>query len=178
MPETFALNLPDTIQTERLFLRAPNIKDATALQQLANNRSVHEVLARLPFPYTINHALDFISNLARTQNEHAYAITTDTGKLIGITSWHLDYTPGPELGYWLGQPYWGKGYATEVAIAMVSAASRAGYEKLFARSITANQGSLNVLKKAGFNISAAGVDDCGIHKDIHVTIFQWEKDDG
>ncbi len=178
MSKTSVSKLPDTIKADRLFLRAPNMSDAATLQQLANNKSIHAVLARLPFPYTEKHAMDFITNLARTKDEHAYTITTKNSHFIGVAGWHLDRELGLELGYWLGEPYWGKGYATEVARVMVKSALGAGYKKLFARSITANTGSICVLKKAGFKVIRAGIDDCGVHKDIHVTLFEWERENG
>ncbi|VAW15254.1 hypothetical protein MNBD_ALPHA12-365 [hydrothermal vent metagenome] len=167
--------MPDTIATKRLRLRAPDLADAAALQQLANNKTIHKFLARLPHPYTKEHALDFITNLARTKDEHAYAILTRSGEFIGVIGLHLNRDNGPELGYWLGQPYWGQGYASEAARALVSAASQAGYSTIFARSISANKGSICVLAKVGFVQTAEGIDNCGQHQGVCVARFRWEK---
>jgi RimJ/RimL family protein N-acetyltransferase len=56
----------------------------------------------------------------------------------------------PELGYWLGEPYWGFGYASEAAIALVAAARAAGAHALRSRALVNNAGSLSVLGKVGF----------------------------
>ncbi|MCF6343968.1 MAG: GNAT family N-acetyltransferase [Devosiaceae bacterium] len=167
-------NLPDEIKTERLILRAPSLKDKADLQELANNKEIHKFLARLPHPYKEEHAIDFINNLARTKQEHAYAIISKTDGFIGVIGWHLDRELGLELGYWIGQGFWGKGYASEAAKAMIIAAKDCGHKKLFARSITANIGSIRVLEKAGFIIIDESIDDCGVHKGIMVTFLKCE----
>lgn len=168
------LKLPDNIRSQRLFLRAPQIGDAKAMQELANNKNIHAVLARLPHPYSIEHALDFINNLARRSDEHAYAIINENVDFIGIISLHPTLNLAPELGYWLGEPYWGKGYATEAVKAVLSAVSEIGVADVFARSITSNTGSINVLKKVGFSETSKGIDDCGHHKGVCVTKLQWQ----
>ena len=70
---------------------------------------------------------------------------------IGTMGLHLLPDQLPELGYWLGEPYWGQGYATEAALAVVAAAREAGYPALRSRALTSNAGSRNVLRKAGFS---------------------------
>ncbi len=164
--------LPDMIKTERLVLRAPALADAPALTNLANNKAIHRFLARLPHPYTDEHALDFITNMARCANEHAYAIINDKNQFSGVIGLHLKSDDSPELGYWLGQNYWGKGYASEAAKALVAAASQAGYSTIFARSISANKGSIKVLEKCGFSKTDERIDDCGQHKGVLVAFFQ------
>ena len=171
---SLASRLADTVQTKRLFLRAPHMADAPALHGLANNEAIHAVLARLPHPYTREHAVDFITNLARNENEHAYAITLDNA-LIGVMGLHLADADPPELGYWLGQPFWGNGYATEAARGVLQAAAAAGFSTVTARSITRNKGSIGVLLKAGFVQTAEGIDDCGQHQGVCVTRFVWKQ---
>ncbi len=168
------LTIPDTIETKRLLLRAPDMSDAPALQELANNKTIHKFLARLPYPYTREHAVDFITNLARAENEHAYAITLDNA-LVGVMGLHLADADIPELGYWLGEPYWGNGYATEAALGVLQAAAAAGFSTVTARSITENNGSIAVLLKTGFLQTTEGIGDCGQHKDVCVTHFLWEQ---
>ncbi|VAW23339.1 Acetyltransferase, GNAT family, partial [hydrothermal vent metagenome] len=123
--------MPDTIATDRLFLRAPNLGDAEAMQVLANNKTIHKFLARLPYPFTHEHALDFINNLARWEEEHAYAIINENSDLIGIMGLRANGNETPELGYWLGEPFWGKGYATEAVNGVLGAALKSGINKIF-----------------------------------------------
>jgi len=164
--------LPDRIKTARLLLRAPVLADAAALQNLANNKNVFEMLARLPHPYTNGHALDFITNLARTRNEHAYAIVTKNGDFVGVAGLHLKNAAIPELGYWLGEPYWGQGYASEAANAVVQAAFERGFDKIGARSMAVNARSIRVLQKCGFVKTDQRVDDCGHHLGVSVVFFE------
>lgn len=178
MINNLASKLPDTIETDRLTLRAPNMADAPALHQLANDKYIHDMLARLPHPYTRAHAVDFITNLARTKDEHAYAIVTENDNFIGVIGWHLTRELGMELGYWIGKPHWGKGYASEVAIALVQAAGNAGYQELFANAKTDNLASIRVLQKAGFTETSSEIGDCGVHRGIHMSVFKWEPKRG
>jgi RimJ/RimL family protein N-acetyltransferase len=134
---------------------------------IANDKRIHEMLARLPHPYTKADALNFIENIARTENEHAYAITQKDGQLIGMIGLQLHPNDMPELGYWLGEPYWGKGYATEAVGALL--AEVVDHTSISARSITKNEASVAVLLKAGFKIVETRVDDCGQHADVEVT---------
>ncbi len=167
--------LPDTITTDRLFLRAPNLNDAKPMQNLANNKTIHKFLARLPYPFTDAHALDFINNIARREEEHSYAIINKNADLIGIMSLHIKKDETPELGYWLGEPFWGMGYATEAVNGVLSAALKSGINKIYAHSIEENTGSLKVLKKVGFEKISAQIDDCGQHKDVSVTRLVWRS---
>lgn len=168
--------MPETISSDRLVLRPLEQKDATALQRLANNKAIFEMLARLPHPYEMEHALDFIQNLSRTQSEHAYAITRDEA-YVGSMGFHFDVHNGKdvvELGYWLGEPYWGKGYATEAATALIEATlALEPNAPLFARAIADNTKSCNVLKKVGFAPSFQAKDDCGQHKGQLMQFFDW-----
>ncbi len=183
--------LPDPVTTERLVLRQPNMADAPALHRLANNHDIHEMLARLPHPYTRAHAVDFITNFARSRTEHAYAITSRDDDFLGVIGLHLPeqesdmQTCGqstrqssrktiPELGYWLGQPYWGNGYATEAVRGLLAAARKVGITAISARAMTCNTGSINVLLKAGFIISGQTTADCGQHRNTQQTILNWE----
>ena len=166
--------LPDIIRSRRLCLRAPQIADAGALQKLANNKKIHRMLARLPYPYEMRDALDFLGKAERDREERVYAITSEDGDFAGIISLRSGPDPAPELGYWLGEPYWGRGYASEAVRIVLEAAGRVGIGEIVARSITENIASLKVLKRAGFVEISRGIDDCGQHEGICVTKMQWK----
>jgi len=167
--------LPDNIQTKRLILRAPSKADVPGLARLANNENIHKMLARLPHPYSREHAVDFVENLARTDQEHAYAILLKDETFIGVAGLHILTGKPTELGYWLGEPYWGEGYASEAATALVHAADNAGCTELLARAKTANKASIAILLKAGFIQISEGINDCGQHKGVSVTHFEREQ---
>lgn len=138
------------IATERLVLRAPRKSDARALAALINDRRIVENLARVPHPYTIDDAHDFIA-LVERGSEPAFLVTLPEGTIIGgcgIGSLRRD---GPEIGYWFGVPFWGHGYATEAARAVIDHAfEELGHEFLLGGARVTNPASRRVLEKCGY----------------------------
>jgi len=142
--------LPGKIETKRLVLRAPIRGDVPDLVRLANNKNVASKLARMPSPYTRADAVGFIEITALRADERPYAITLD-GRLIGVVGFSFHEGRPPELGYWLGEPFWGRGYMTEAARALIDTAQRTHYyDKIGAKALLTNEASLKVLGKLGF----------------------------
>jgi RimJ/RimL family protein N-acetyltransferase len=137
------------LKTERLFLRAPCREDAGAIARLANDVRIAVNTARLPHPYRVEDAEEFIAAASRKEGEASFAITLDR-TLIGVCG--VDpREDGPEIGYWLGVDYWGQGYATEAARALIDHAfGELGYEALQAGARVSNPASRRVLEKCGF----------------------------
>lgn len=143
-------SLPGRIATKRLALRAPIRGDVPELVKLADNKTIADRLLRLPHPYTRADAIGFVEIFAQRADERPYAITLDE-KLIGVVGFTFVEGDAPALGYWLGEPYWGRGYMTEAAKALIEAAHRTHhFERIAARALADNEGSLNVLRKLGF----------------------------
>jgi RimJ/RimL family protein N-acetyltransferase len=142
--------LPAEIATARLVLVTPVVAHAAAIAQLANNENVHKWMARLPFPYGLADAHYFVETIVPSDSEYCLSILMD-GTFIGVVGLTFNEDGMPELGYWLGEPYWGQGFATEAAIAVVEAARAAGATTLRSRALKTNAGSRNVLRKAGFS---------------------------
>ena len=93
-------------------------------------------------------ALSRSSPSARTNKP--FAITLD-GSLIGVMGFHFWPDAPPELGYWLGEPHWGKGFATEAGRALIEAAYATGqYPQIGAWALKDNERSINVLTKLRF----------------------------
>ena len=141
--------LPVSLTTERLVLTTPTLAHAPDIARLANNRRIHEVMSRLPFPYTLEDARFFIEDIVPSAAEKCYAITHDV-TFMGIVGLTFAEGKAPELGYWLGEPYWGMGFASEAANAVVAAAKDIGMPLLRSRALLSNTGSRNVLRKLGF----------------------------
>ena len=155
--------LPGRIATKRLVLRAPMRGDVPDLVRLADNKTIADRLARLPHPYTRADAIGFIEILAQRPDERPYAITLDD-HLIGVIGFSFGEGKPPELGYWLGEPFWGKGYMTEAGKALIEAAQKTGqFDLVAARALASNDGSLNVLKKLGFKQTGKGKAELGIN---------------
>lgn len=145
----FKHSLPDTVSTPRLTLARPSLAHVPPMAVLANNARIHQVLSRLPHPYSEWHGREFVTTIARGPTEHAWAILQD-GAFIGTIGLHIQPDRLPELGYWLGEPHWGYGFATEAGQAVVTAAKAAGARGLHARALVENTASRNVLTKLGF----------------------------
>ena len=137
------------LATGRLFLRAPRREDSAAIAHLANDIRVAGNTARLPHPYRVEDAEEFIAAASRQEAQALFAITLER-TLIGVCG--LDpREDGPEIGYWLGVEYWGQGYATEAARALIDHAfGQLGYEALAAGARVSNPASRRVLEKCGF----------------------------
>ena len=142
------------ITTERLLLRTYTLADAPAMLRLINTREVALNTLRIPYPYPAEEAERWIANHdERVQKgDHALAITLrETEELVGTVGLHIKVeNDTAEIGYWIGIPYWGKGYATEAAAAML----RYGFENLplnrvFAMHFGRNAASGRVLQKIG-----------------------------
>lgn len=170
-------HLDPTITTERLTLATPELAHVAEMAALANNPRIYQVLARLPHPYEEQHGREFVEKIARGPEEFAWSILLE-GQFIGVVGLHL--LPGklPELGYWLGEPFWGKGYATEAARAVVAAAVRAGATGLGSRALLTNRGSRNVLLKSGFAEIGEALDETGTLVGQRVMLMRWEPDHG
>src|SRR6185437_10644123 len=100
------------LETKRLALRAARLEDAKAVAALANDRRIAENTARIPYPYKVADAEKFIGG-ANKNGEAAFLITLRDKTIIGACGIMFHYDDTPELGYWLGVPFWNQGYATE-----------------------------------------------------------------
>ena len=139
------------LQTERLVLRAPRPDDAKAITSLINDRRIAENTARIPHPYALADAHAFLAEINRDPGEPSFLITLADGTVIGGCGIHILSAGDPELGYWIGVPYWGRGYVTEAARALIDHAFGAlGYERLTSRARVSNPASRRVLEKCGF----------------------------
>ena len=137
--------------TERLY------SDKASVVELLNDREIYRGTLRIPFPYTDDDFESWWERLNERKKDDqptAWAIRDATGRAIGGIG--LDPsadspTHRAEIGYWLGQPYWGRGIMT----AAVQAVCRHGFEQLGLGKITAhvfsfNAASIRVVEKCGF----------------------------
>ena len=137
------------LETERLTLRAPRHDDQKAIARLANDRRVAANTTKLPHPYGMDDAERFIAAANRQDGETTFVIVLEDTP-IGVCG--VDpREDGPEMGYWLGVPYWGQGYATEAARAVIDHAfAILHHEALQAGTRVSNPASRRVLEKCGF----------------------------
>lgn len=139
------------LHTARLVLRAPHASDAKAITRLINDRRIAENTTRIPHPYSVADARAFLAVANQNPAEPSFLITLADGTVIGGCGLHIPGGRDPEPGYWLGVPYWGRGYATEAAQALVAHAfGDLGYARLTSRARVSNPASRRVLEKCGF----------------------------
>lgn len=143
------------LRTRRLLLRGLELQDARRIQDLAGDRAIAENTLRIPYPYEDGMAEQAIRELQERYlqgREVTFAIVPRGRKrLIGMIGLVLtEKHARGELGYWIGKPYWNRGYATEAAEAVL----RYGFETLRLNRIAAshfagNAASGRVLEKLG-----------------------------
>jgi RimJ/RimL family protein N-acetyltransferase len=144
-------------ETGRLRMRSLRDGDLGDLVGLINNWEVARWVSSVPYPYT---EVDGREWIARVQQDHAtgrprrFAIAlNETDRLIGGVG--LDGSPGdeseePALGYWLGEPHWGNGYARESVAAVIDYGLRTlGIETIRAYTDPSNLASQKVLLRCG-----------------------------
>lgn len=161
--------------TERLVLRPPHVEDIDTIAELANNLKVARMVSRLPYPYQREDAEQYIELAASGAiGQLVYAITlAETGEFIGSLTLHdHKYGSGYEVGYWLGEPYWGKGYATEAATALIDLSFRSlPLEQIYISAQSRNAGSRRVIEKCGFKHTGSAIGVSGTDGDVPVECY-------
>jgi RimJ/RimL family protein N-acetyltransferase len=135
-------------------IRNWTIEDAPSIARYANNRKIWMNLRdAFPHPYSIQDAESFISRAVQSEPPNLFAIATHSEAIGGI-----GLAPGKdvhrftaELGYWLAEPFWGKGIMTQaVRVLAAYAISDLKLHRLYAEPYSTNPASMRVLEKAGF----------------------------
>jgi RimJ/RimL family protein N-acetyltransferase len=146
-----------TLFSKRLVLRPFDESDASTVQQLAGAREIADTTLNIPHPYEDGIAEQWITDHQdqfRAGTHAVFAITKrESGPLIGAIGLTIDDAiKKAELGYWIGLPFWNKGYATEAASRLVAY----GFEDLALNRIAAqhlarNPASGRVMQKLGMS---------------------------
>lgn len=149
-----------TIRTERLILRPLDLSDAARVSAFTRDWDVARMTSSVPFPQPLISVEGFllIEQARRPlEKDHVFAIDLPGEGLIGLIGAHVrgrDYESHyVELGYSIGKPYWGKGYATEAVRAVAEFAADLRRGPVVARHFADNPASGRVLAKAGFSYS-------------------------
>ena len=138
--------------TERLLLRPAWPEDADALLRAIADEGVVRNLASAPWPYLPRHAHEFVMrNTDPFYPRFLITLPTLSGsEIVGCIGMDPDGNGQTELGYWIAQPYWGRGFATEAARGVLEVARLLGHQRIEAGHFTDNPASGRVLRKAGF----------------------------
>ena len=139
---------------EKSLLRCWEAGDEQSLMENANNLNVSKNLKdTFPYPYTLNDAHDWITFNLLKKHVTNFAIVVD-GRAVGGIGLHEKediFRKNMEIGYWLGEEYWGRGIITEAVIAVTNYGFNAfDIERIYASVFKSNPASMRVLEKAGF----------------------------
>jgi len=144
------------LETDHLSLRRLRESDQSILAELCNNKKIwNNVRDQLPSPYTEEHAIEFIGTCQKEDPPTTFAIEY-MGKLagcIGLTRQTDVYRLNAEIGYWIGEPFWGQGIATK-AVELITAYGfdQLGLVRIYSGVFEFNKASQRVLEKAGYQL--------------------------
>ena len=144
---------PEAIATRRLKLRRVRPADADLIARLAADYAICSMTTRMPYPYGRDDAESFVRLVAAQdrERENVFILDHEADGVVGVLGFHQPRGAPLELGYWIGRPYWGRGYATEAALAALSWARTDWRRRMVvAGHFADNAASGSVLVKAGF----------------------------
>lgn len=144
------------ITNNQLTIRPFYVYDAKSLAKLCNNKKIWDNLRDyIPFPYSEKNAIEFIKSCQTESPQQTFAIEFkgEFAGSIGLVKQTDVYRLSAEIGYWLGEPFWGKGIATE-AVKLITeyGFSHLGLIRIYSGVFDFNKASQRVLEKAGFTL--------------------------
>lgn len=135
--------------TERLLLRPGWAEDAPALAVAIDDAQIARNLTRVPWPYALGDAEDFLGLPTDPLRPQFLVCLRDTNQIVGGIG--LSGDSEAELGYWIARAHWGRGYATEAGQAVLALADNSlRLPRICARRMLDNAASAIVLRKLGF----------------------------
>lgn len=164
------------LRTARLVLRPFEPADAKAVQHLAGAPEVADTTQNIPHPYEDGMAEAWIathSGAFERRESVVLAITHPTDGIVGALNLRLEMQhERAEIGYWIGVPFWGRGYATEaVREGLRYGFLELGLHRIYATHMTRNPASGRVMQKAGMRHEGRHREHVvvkGRHEDIEV----------
>ena len=137
------------IKTKRLVLKKPTKKtNKKLIVSQIGDWEVAKWLSGVPYPYTEKKAKEWLNNI--NDDDLLFSIFSNNS-FIGGVGLSLEKDNDWDLGFWIGRGHWGKGYATEAAMALIQYAKKElNFNQIKACYIKGNTGSSNVLRKLGF----------------------------
>ena len=142
------------MRSKRLEFRALRPADAARVAELAGDYDVAAMTARVPYPYTLVAADQWIASIDSCELVRA---VLRGNELIGAVGLVYGQERSAEIGYWIGKPYWGQGFATEAAQALVDYAfGPLGMKRLTCGHFIDNPASARIIAKLGFTRTGTG----------------------
>ena len=136
------------MRTKRLKLRDLTPRDAKRIAALAGDWDIARMTGRIPYPYTVDMAREWITELE--DGERVLGIS-HRFSLVGVCGFVPDGNGSADIGYWIGKPWWGRGFATEAAEAVISHCfNELGLARVTCGHFHDNPASGKVIAKLGF----------------------------
>lgn len=152
------MNKFPVIETERLILSQLEERDIPFIVEYLQHRIFSDLTSNIPYPYVENDARSWLKMSKEAFDNHigyTFAIRNKEGQIIGAIGLHDRDDDKAELGYWLGIPYWNKGYVTEAAKAIVNfGLNEIMFNKIFATHFLHNPASGRIMEKIGMGQEA------------------------
>jgi [ribosomal protein S5]-alanine N-acetyltransferase len=138
----------------KIRLRQLKAADSVRLSQLANNKNIWEnVRDFFPHPYTEENAIEFIELCSKENPQVTFAIeyNSNLAGVIGLVLQTDIYRLSAEIGYWIGQPFWNKGIASNaIKIIVDYGFNTLQLQRIFTGVFDFNKASQRILEKNGF----------------------------
>ncbi|MEM7563069.1 MAG: GNAT family N-acetyltransferase [Pseudomonadota bacterium] len=168
--------LPD-LKTNRLRLRNFTLADAPRVCRLAGTEKVSRYTLNIPHPYEEKMAYEWIDSQQmrwEKRTEFVYAIILQSeSDLIGAIGLHEMDNAAGELGYWIGESYWGNGYCAEAAEAIIQFSfSKLGLQRIQAQHIAENAASGEVLKKINMHYLGNNIQKDRYGEDAKMELYE------
>jgi [ribosomal protein S5]-alanine N-acetyltransferase len=162
----------------KVILREWKKSDSAALAKIANNKKIWDnVRDRLPYPYTEQDAKEWLVLVKKQKIVTTFCIEAD-GELAGSIGFTLKedvYRKSAEIGYFIGENFWGQGIATEAIRQLVNYIEKNfDLVRIYAEVFEYNKASMKVLEKNGFYLESIRK-KAAIKNNIIVNDFVWVK---
>lgn len=147
----------------KVSIRPVQIEDAPVLQKLATSHPSIVKQTRLPDPYPENGAEQWLQHAVsdhKAGTEFSFAIQNREKQVVGVCGLIPKNDFDAEIGYWIGKPFWGNGYATAAIDELLNFAfEEKSFQRVFALTLDDNIGSKRSLEKNGFRFVENRPDD-------------------
>ena len=143
------------LHTKNLIIKKPSEKHLKSLIKELNNWNISKWLIEVPYPYTVDDAKYWLKK--SKQDEYSFNIYLKNKLIGGLSLTNQRENSKWELGYWIGEEYWGNGYAIEACENLISYFfSNTNNSIIYASHMKDNIKSKKIIIKLGFNLVSSG----------------------